>query len=102
MTTLLAHLWPGLVAALALGLAVGLLAGRPGRWTLAGHLGLLAGVAAATLLVPGRAGLWLEGAGLMLALYLATAAAALAVRRPQGSVAWSSREPESTSLDDAL
>ncbi|KQT49937.1 hypothetical protein ASG52_07565 [Methylobacterium sp. Leaf456] len=70
-------LWPGLAAALALGLGVGALAGFPRtRATqLGASLPLLALAAlvglAATGTVPGRAGLRIEIATLVLAAYLA-------------------------------
>lgn len=77
MISLVVPLWPGLAASLALGLAIGALAGVPrGRATriAAGlpllALGLLLGLAGLDT-VPGRAGLWIEIAALVLACYLA-------------------------------
>lgn len=77
MNLLLETLWPGLAAALALGLAVGALAGLPrGRWTLAGAgalalvLAALAGLAGFGV-VAGRSGLRVEIAASILAAYLA-------------------------------
>ncbi|KAA0125053.1 hypothetical protein CIW48_04810 [Methylobacterium sp. P1-11] len=72
MTLLLAGFWPGLAGAAALGLAVGGLVGWPAR--LAASLGLcvIAGLVAAAAIagfVPGVAGLWLDGAALILPVY---------------------------------
>ena len=89
MTLVLAHLWPGLAAAAVLGAILGALARWPGprpfRWTVAGYFALLLGLAVAAALAPGRAGLWLEAAALMLAAYLAGATAGVLLpRRPAG------------------
>lgn len=74
MTLLLAGFWPGLAGATALGLVVGAFAGWPAWYALPLGLWVSAGLLAAAALagfVPGLAGLWLEGAALMLPLYLA-------------------------------
>lgn len=75
--SLLLPLWPGLAAALALGLGVGALAGFPrsrATWLAAGLplliLAALAGLATVGT-VPGRAGLRIEIAASVLAAYLA-------------------------------
>ena len=73
MLLLLAGLWPGSLAALALGLAVGGFAGFPAGPAIPAALGVatlaLAGLSLAEI-VPGTAGLWLEGAVAVLAPYL--------------------------------
>lgn len=76
MNVLLLSLWPGLAAALVLGLAIGALTGVPrARPTLVAAtlsllaLGALTGLAM-TGTVAGRAGLWIEIAALFLAVYL--------------------------------
>lgn len=78
MTLLVTHLWPALLAALALGLGVGWFScaketSRAARvWALAAALTFAVGCAAAMLaLTSGRAGLWLETALLLGGLYLA-------------------------------
>ena len=77
MSLLLAAVWPWLAAGLALGLAVGALAGLPRGRTALGLAavplaGLLALAALALLqAAPGRAGLWVETGALLLAAYLA-------------------------------
>ncbi|WP_336485582.1 hypothetical protein [Methylobacterium nigriterrae] len=90
MTLLLSGLWPGLAGALLLGLAVGRLTGMPRAVALGLGLGTaaacLAGVAVAGL-VPGRAGLWVDSAALMLGVYLGgclcgATARRLGARRP--------------------
>lgn len=71
---LLAGFWPGLVGAGALGLGVGALAGWPDRYAVPLGLFVAAGLLAAAALsavVPGVAGLWLEGAALILPPYCA-------------------------------
>jgi hypothetical protein len=84
VTLVAAHLWPWLAGALLLGLGVGALAGPPGRLALAAGCAGLAALAVAASLVPGQAGLRLEGAVLMLAAYLVGAAASTLVRRGTG------------------
>ncbi|MWV21909.1 hypothetical protein FVE89_07825 [Methylobacterium sp. 2A] len=74
MMLLLAGFWPGLTGAGALGLVVGALAGWPDRYTVPLGLFVAAGLLAAAALaaiVPGVAGLWLEGAALILPPYIA-------------------------------
>ncbi|RVU19472.1 hypothetical protein EOE48_08730 [Methylobacterium oryzihabitans] len=77
MTILLAALWPALLTALLLGGVAGYWAGLPaGRLARAGAalvtgLALAAGAVAVAGLVPGRSGLWVETAALLLAAYLA-------------------------------
>jgi hypothetical protein len=71
---LLADLWPGLAAALLLGLGTGALAGWPRDRAV--PLGLTAAALAlggldASGLVPGLPGLWLDSGALMLAAYTA-------------------------------
>lgn len=76
MSLLVISLWPALAAALGLGLAVGALAGFPRerRTAVAAMLPtlVLAGLAGLAVLgtAPGRAGLWVETAALLLAAYL--------------------------------
>ncbi|GJD47706.1 hypothetical protein OPKNFCMD_0416 [Methylobacterium crusticola] len=87
---LLATLWPAVLAALLVGLGAGLWAGwpaGPARRAAGGLLALGLGLAGLALagVVPGRAGLWLESAALLLAAYLggcALAALASRLRRP--------------------
>lgn len=73
---LLSAAWPGLVAALVIGIGTGLWAGLPaGRAPrlAAALVALLAAAATATALaglVPGREGFWVESGALMLAAYL--------------------------------
>lgn len=74
MTLLLAAFWPGLAGALALGGLVGFLSGWPrDRAVPLGLVGLtlVLMALAAIQAVPGLSGLWLDGAALMLPLYLA-------------------------------
>ncbi|WP_412760079.1 hypothetical protein [Methylobacterium guangdongense] len=86
---LLDGFWPGLAGAGALGLGVGALAGWPDRYAIPLGLFVAAGLLAAAALaalVPGLPGLWLEGAALLLPLYVAGCALGalgrrLAVRR---------------------
>ena len=80
MTLLATLLWPALAANLLLGAGIGWLTGPPrgrmARWgalALVAAAGLSGGLALAGL-VPGRAGLWLEGGALILAAYLIGAA----------------------------
>ncbi|MCJ2014106.1 hypothetical protein [Methylobacterium sp. J-076] len=71
---LLAAFWPGLAGAVALGGLVGFLAGWPGGRAVPLALGGLAALVMLLALaqaVPGLPGLWLDGAALMLPLYLA-------------------------------
>lgn len=77
MTLLAIGLWPGLAAALVLGLCAGGLTGLPrdragllALGLLGGLLALLAGLATLET-VPGQTGLWIETAAIMLAVYLA-------------------------------
>lgn len=77
MTLLVSGLWPGLAAALLLGLCVGALTGLPrerlsyaSAAILAGVLGVL-GVLIMRESIPGEAGLWVESAAVMLSVYLA-------------------------------
>lgn len=91
MMSLVSNLWPGLAGALVLGLAAGGLTGFPrGR----GPVAAAAVVGAATLAlaalallqrVPGRAGLWVETAALMLAAYLGGCFIGALARRARGS-----------------
>ena len=84
MTLLLAAFWPGLAGAAALGLAVGALAGWPDWYAVPLGLWVLAGLVAAAALagfVPGMAGLWLEGAALILPPYLAGCSLGALARR---------------------
>ena len=73
MIVLLTAFWPGLAGAVALGCLVGFLAGWPESRAvpliLLG-LALVLMLLAVTRLVPGLPGFWLEGAALMLPLYL--------------------------------
>ncbi|MGY2050445.1 hypothetical protein [Methylobacterium sp. JK268] len=77
MDVLIASLWPFCAAALLVGGAVGWFAGRPtgrGARVSALALALLTAAAvgaAASGLVPGRAGLWVEIAALLLVPYAA-------------------------------
>ena len=84
MTLLVGVFWPGLAGAGLLGLVVGWLAGWPARpgvpLALCAAAGLLAALALAGP-VPGLPGLWLEGAGLVLAPYLAGCGLGALVRR---------------------
>ena len=79
MIALLTLIGPALVLGFLLGTAVGRLAGRPRtRATVAGTLALalaatIVGGVAASGLVPGRSGLWVEVAALLLVAYLAGA-----------------------------
>lgn len=90
MSPLVFSLWPGLAASLALGLAIGAVTGFPrGRATLvAAGLPLLAlallGALAGFGRVPGRAGLRIEIAALVLACYLAGCALGALARRLSG------------------
>lgn len=90
MSRLVVALWPGLAAALALGLAIGALTGFPRmRATIvASALALVAlallGALAASGTVPGRAGLWVEIAATVLACYLAGCALGALGRRLSG------------------
>ena len=71
---LLAGLWPGSLAALALGLAIGGFAGSPAGRSIPAALGAatLALIAlAVTGLVPGVPGFWVESAVAVLVPYLA-------------------------------
>ncbi|WP_375466097.1 hypothetical protein [uncultured Methylobacterium sp.] len=71
MILLLSGLWPGLLAALALGLGLGRVVAAP-RGVAIG-LGLAApalAALAASGVVPGAPGFWLESAALMLAPYV--------------------------------
>ncbi|WP_348644195.1 hypothetical protein [Methylobacterium sp. WL120] len=81
---LLAGLWPGSLAALLLGLAVGGLAGVPARPAIPAALGIatlaLAGLAIAGI-VPGVPGFWLESAVAMLVSYLAGCALGALARK---------------------
>ena len=73
MILLLSGLWPGLLAAIMLGLACGRFAGPPGRvvpLSLAALFLALAGTALSGL-VTGVAGLWVESAALLFGVYLA-------------------------------
>ncbi|MEH3145945.1 MAG: hypothetical protein PGN34_11495 [Methylobacterium frigidaeris] len=77
MTILLAALWPALLTALLIGGATGFWAGLPAGGlsrvaavTVAG-LALVAAGLALSGIVPGRAGLWIESAGILLPAYLA-------------------------------
>lgn len=73
MTLLLAAFWPGLAGAVVLGCLAGFLSGWPEDRVVPLALLALALVLmllAATRAVPGLPGLWLEGAALMLPLYL--------------------------------
>jgi fluoride ion exporter CrcB/FEX len=92
MSVLLEAIWPGILAAALIGCVVGGLAGRPGRWSAAAHVGLLAALAGAAALVPGRAGLWLEGAAWMLAAYLVAVVLA-GLLRPAATGSYSSDPP---------
>lgn len=92
MTLLLSSLWPGLAAALLLGLAIGWSCGTPrGRAVPLGLAALslsLIGLAAAGA-VPGLAGLWTESAALLLLAYTSACAlggAGRSLRR--ASVPW--------------
>ena len=77
MLILMSAAWPGLVAALLIGAGTGLWSGLPagrGPRLAAAFVALLTAATAATALagvVPGREGLWVESAALMLAAYLA-------------------------------
>jgi hypothetical protein len=77
VTILLAALWPALLTASFLGGCAGYWAGLPaGRLARAGAallvgLTLATGAVALAGLVPGRPGLWVETAALLLAAYLA-------------------------------
>jgi hypothetical protein len=78
MLTILAHLWPGLAAAAAFGVAIGWWSGAAGPMRPGGRLAailaalcLIAAAAVAGLgLVPGRAGFWLDSAVLHALAYL--------------------------------
>ncbi len=80
----LAGLWPGSLAALVLGLAVGGFAGLPARPAIPAALGVaalaLAGLGIAGI-VPGVPGFWLESAVAMLVPYLAGCALGALARR---------------------
>jgi len=88
MTLLLTAFWPGLAGAILLGCAVGFLSGWPENRAIS--LGL-AGLALVLLLLaaaqalPGLPGLWLEGAALMLPLYLAGCALGALGNRTTGA-----------------
>lgn len=77
MTLLITGLWPGLAAAVLLGLCVGALSGLPRErlaYAAAAMLASVLGVLVVLSLresVPGEAGLWVESAAAMLAAYLA-------------------------------
>ncbi len=74
MSPLLTTLWPGLAGALALGLAVGFLAGWPRSRTVSFVLsGLTLGLIllATAQAVPGLPGFWIEAAAVMLPCYIA-------------------------------
>lgn len=88
MTLLLAAFWPGLAGAVVLGCAVGFLAGWPeSRAMPLGLLGLALALmlAAALQVVPGSPGLWLDGLGMMLPLYLAGCALGALGNRSAGA-----------------
>lgn len=88
MTLLLAAFWPGLAGAMALGWAVGFLAGWPeSRAVSLGLSGLSLVVMALALaqVVPGGPGFWLEGAALMLPFYLAGCALGALGNRTSGA-----------------
>ncbi|MGU3361868.1 hypothetical protein ACLBWX_16170 [Methylobacterium sp. M6A4_1b] len=76
MTFLVTTLWPLAVASALLGCLVGMLTGLPrtpaARWGALALVGAaaLAGGLAASGVVPGRTGFWLEGGSLGLAAYL--------------------------------
>lgn len=84
MILLLSFLWPGLSGTFALGLGAGWLSGLP-RGALAPAVLSLAIAAlwgaALSGIVPGRAGLWVESAALMLPAYVAGCLAAAFGRR---------------------
>jgi len=91
MTLLVTMLWPALAAALLLGTGIGWLSGLPNRLT--APLVLAAAIAAAFALnlsgwVPGRGGLFVESAALLLPAYalgcLLGGLAHLAAGRAQG------------------
>lgn len=95
MIVLLTLLWPALVASFVLGAACGWLAGLPHTRAARAGSAILAltalgtaGVAVAGI-VPGRAGLWVEGGALALGAYLAGAivGAGIATARRRPSVA---------------
>ncbi|ACL56473.1 hypothetical protein [Methylobacterium nodulans] len=92
MSVLLAALWPACLAALALGIATGWLmhrpSGRAARLAALAVLALAAVVAAvaAAELVPGRAGLWVETAALLLIPYVAGCLLGAARPRPPASL----------------
>jgi hypothetical protein len=70
---LLTAFWPGLAGAVALGWAVGFLAGWPDSRAISlglSGLALILMTVALAQAVPGLPGFWLEGAALMLPLYL--------------------------------
>ena len=86
---LLAGLWPGSLAALALGLAIGGFAGAPAGRAIPATLGAVT-LGAATLalialavtgLVPGVPGFWVESAVAVLVPYLAGCGLAALARR---------------------
>lgn len=88
MTVLLAAFWPGLAGAVALGCVVGFLTGWPeSRAVPLVLLGLTLGLMglAVTRLVPGLPGFWLEGAALMLPLYLVGCALGALGNRTRGA-----------------
>ncbi|MGC5777398.1 hypothetical protein [Methylobacterium sp. NFXW15] len=88
MTLLLSAFWPGLAGAAALGGLVGFLSGWPtGKTVPLGLLGLalVLMLLAVFRIVPGAAGLWLEGAALMLPLYLAGCALGALGNRTTGT-----------------
>lgn len=80
MTLLATTLWPLAIASALLGCTVGMLTGPPrtpaARWSARALVGAaaLAGCLAASGVVPGRTGFWLEGGALGLATYLIGAA----------------------------
>ncbi|TXM73442.1 hypothetical protein FV226_09525 [Methylobacterium sp. WL12] len=84
MMLLLAGLWPGSLAALVLGLAVGGFTGLPARPAIPAALGVatlaLAALAIAGI-VPGVQGFWLESAVAILVSYLAGCALGALARR---------------------
>lgn len=88
MIHLLVAFWPGLAGAVALGWAVGFLTGWPGSRAvslgLAG-LSLILILVAVAQVVPGLPGYWLEGAALMLPVYLAGCALGAAGNRTSGA-----------------
>ncbi|WP_430910881.1 hypothetical protein [Methylobacterium sp. sgz302541] len=84
MILLLTFLWPGLAGAVALGLGAGRLSGLPRGAVAPAILTVAVAVlwgAALSGVVPGRAGLWVESAALMLPAYLAGCLAGALVGR---------------------